>query len=309
MKCKYCMFLCRLFAAGKFYLFFPIQFRYQFTFLTYCIIFFFVLLPCFPFANGCVCSEPTEKITNTLDDPLLLETMSVIAPTGLLTLIIGGVLALMLVLILISIAYCARSPTKRGGHSQPLRTSSFQRLQTHPPSAPPSIVFPPAPPTSTLPRSERINERTGTNTLDAKELLTIKRYRVRLSNLLQEGTFGRVFRGTYNDVQDVLVKTVAQHASQTQVSLLLKEGTSLYGASHPAILSLLGVSIDDISTPFLLYAASADTKNLKLFLQEPSSRTLTTIQIVMMSYQLSLALGHLHSHGFVHKDVATRNCV
>ncbi|XP_031625418.1 tyrosine-protein kinase Dnt [Contarinia nasturtii] len=258
----------------------------------------------------CLEVEPTEKISNTIDDPLLLETMSVIAPTGLLTLIIGGVLALMLVLILISIAYCARSPTKRGGHSQPLRTSSFQRLQTHAPSAPPSIVFPPAPPTSTLPRSERINERTGTNTIDAKELLTIHRYRVRLSKVLQEGTFGRVFRGTYNDEQEVLVKTVAQHASKNQVSLLLKEGTRLYAASHPAILPLLGVSIDDISTPFLLYAASADTVNLKLFLnQEPSSRTLTTIQIVMMSYQLAVALGHLHSHQVLHCDVAARNCV
>lgn len=246
-----------------------------------------------------------------MDDPLLLEAMSAVAPTGLLTLIIGGALALMLVLILISIAYCARSPSKRGGHSQPLRTSSFQRLQTHAPSAPPSIVFPPAP-ASTLPRSERINERAanGTNAADIKELLTIKRYRVRLSNLLQEGTFGRVYRGTYNDVQDVLVKTVAQNASPTQVSLLLQEGTSLYGASHPGILTLLGASIEDPTMPFLLYAASSYTKNLKLFLvREPSSRTLTTIQIVMMSYQLALALGHLHSHGVVHKDVAARNCV
>lgn len=236
--------------------------------------------------------------------------MSAVAPTGLLTLIIGGALALMLVLILISIAYCARSPSKRGGHSQPLRTSSFQRLQTHAPSAPPSIVFPPAP-ASTLPRSERINERANlSNAADIKELLTIKRYRVRLSNLLHEGTFGRVYRGTYNDVQDVLVKTVAQNASPTQVSLLLQEGTSLYGAAHPGILTLLGASIEDPTMPFLLYAASSYTKNLKLFLlHEPTSRTLTTIQIVMMSYQLALGLGHLHSHGVVHKDVAARNCV
>lgn len=121
-----------------------------------------------------------------MDDPLLLEAMSAVAPTGLLTLIIGGALALMLVLILISIAYCARSPSKRGGgHSQPLRTSSFQRLQTHAPSAPPSIVFPPAP-ASTLPRSERINERAMTNAADIKELLTIKRYHVRLGKCIYE---------------------------------------------------------------------------------------------------------------------------
>lgn len=245
-----------------------------------------------------------------MDDPLLLEAMSSAAPAGLLTLIIGSILALVLVIVLISIAYCARSPTKRT--SQPLRTSSFQRLQTHPPQAPPLIVFPPAP-LSTLPRSERLEPRLEsriTHTTDVtKELLTIKRYHVRLSVLLQEGTFGRVYRGTYNECQDVLVKTVAQHASPHQVELMLQEGMSLYAASHPSILSLLGVSIDDHTTPFMLYVASPGTRNLKIFLQEPASRALTTIQIVVMSMQIAQALGHLHSHGVVHTDVAARNCV
>lgn len=238
--------------------------------------------------------------------------MSAVAPTGLVTLIIGSILAVLFVITMISIAYCARSPTKRGGHSQPLRTSSFQRLQTHPPSAPPSIVFPPAP--TTLPRSERLmNFSNNPEEGKAKEVLTIQHCRVRLSRLLQEGTFGRVYRGTYNNYQDVLVKTVAQNANQMQVSLLLQEGMSLFGASHPGILTLLGISIDESSvhssTPYLLYAVSNETKNLKLFLQEPASRALTTIQIVMMSLQLSVALNHLHSHGVVHKDVAARNCV
>lgn len=242
-----------------------------------------------------------------MDDPLLLETVAQ-PPNGLITLLVGGVLAVVLVIILISIAYCAKGPSKRGGHhGQPLRTSSFQRLQTHPPSAPPSIVFPPAPPASTLPRfkveysePEELHRRIAE--------LTVQGCRVRLSCLLQEGTFGKVYRGTYNDCQEVLVKTVAQHASQMQVSLLLQEGLSLYGASHPGILAVLGVSIED-TTPVLLYPAPDDTRNLKAFLQEPVSRTLTTIQIVMMSSQLALALGHLHSHGVIHRDIAARNCV
>lgn len=249
-------------------------------------------------------------MSNNLDDPMLLETVAAAPPNGLITLAVGGILAVLLVIILISIAYCARGPSKRSGHhGQPLRTSSFQRLQTHPPSAPPSIVFPPAP-SSTLPRSSSKVEYSEPEELHRRIAeLTVQRCRVRLSCLLQEGTFGRVYRGTYNDCQEVLVKTVAQNASPMQVSLLLQEGMSLYGASHPGILSLLGVSIDDHTTPFLLYAAPDGTRNLKLFLQEPVSRTLTTIQIVMMSSQLALALGHLHSHGVIHKDIAARNCV
>lgn len=51
--------------------------------------------------------------------------------------------------------------------------------------------------------------------------LTIQRCRVRLRAVAMEGTFGRVYKGTYADEdgreQEVLVKTVAEHASQVQV--------------------------------------------------------------------------------------------
>lgn len=54
--------------------------------------------------------------------------------------------------------------------------------------------------------------------------LTIQRCRVRLRSVAMEGTFGRVYRGTYADEdgreQEVLVKTVAEHASQVQVKIL-----------------------------------------------------------------------------------------
>lgn len=54
--------------------------------------------------------------------------------------------------------------------------------------------------------------------------LTIQRCRVRLRSVAMEGTFGRVYRGTYADEdareQEVLVKTVAEHASQVQVNKL-----------------------------------------------------------------------------------------
>lgn len=228
-------------------------------------------------------------------------------PSGIITLIVGGILALVLVAILISIAYCARGPSKRNSHhGQPLRTSSFQRLQTHQSSGPPSLVFPPAP-TSTLPRNkvEDEDEELQRRILE----VTVQRCRVRLSSLLQEGTFGRVYRGTYNDCQEVLVKTVEHNANQAQVSVLLREGMSLWGVSHPGILSILGVSVEDHIPPFLLFAAPNGMRNLKLFLQEPVSRSLTTIQIVMMSTQLAQALEHVHSHGLVHKDIAARNCV
>ncbi|XP_067621951.1 tyrosine-protein kinase Dnt [Eurosta solidaginis] len=256
----------------------------------------------------CLLAEFEE---NTVHGPVLLET-AVPPPTGILTIIVGSSLALALVIILFLTAYCVRRSAKCQNNGQPMRTSSFQRLNTNSPcqqagayNDPPSIV---GALHSSLPRKtepqhpEELHRRISE--------LTVERCRVRLSSLLQEGTFGRVYRGTYNESQDVLVKTVAQHASQMQVSLLLQEGMSLYGASHQGILSVLGVSIEDHTTPFVLYSAPNTTRNLKLFLLDPScARAITTVQIVMMSTQLALALVHLHSHGVVHKDIATRNCV
>jgi RYK receptor-like tyrosine kinase len=268
-----------------------------------------------------VCLE-SEINETTTDDIMLLEHIEK-SPSAMITLAIGCILALVLVAILISIAYCAKAPTKRP-LSQPVRTSSFQRLATHSSSFTPSSFTPTSftpsftpsfgpslapsiyPTIATLQRSK---------SADTEELhrkiseITVQRCRVRLSSLLLEGSFGRLYRGSYNENQDVLVKTVNPHASQMQVSMLLQEGMRLYGASHINILSVFGVSIEDHTAPILMYSGDNNMRNLKQFLHEPVARTLTTIQIVKMSLQLASAVGHLHTHGVLHNDVAARNCV
>ncbi|XP_036226908.2 tyrosine-protein kinase Drl isoform X1 [Bactrocera oleae] len=245
-------------------------------------------------------------------DPMLKETLAPPA-SGVTTLIIGGILALILVVTLIVIAYCAKGPTKRQNHGVHLiKTSSFQRLPTISSTAHNSIYVCPSvitPTYATLTRPFREYEQEPEEFNRRLSELTVQKCRVRLSSLVQEGTYGRIYKGTYNDCQEVLVKTV-QHASQIQVSLLLQEGMMLYDAAHPNVLSVLGVTIEDFTTPFLLYPAGNNTRNLKLFLQEPAfARSVTTIQTVLMSSQLAMAMEHLHNHGVIHKDVAARNCV
>lgn len=133
-----------------------------------------------------------------------------------------------------------------------------------------------------------------------------------------EGTFGRVYRGTYTNEngveEEVIVKTVADHASQVQISLLLQEGMSMYSLVHKNILSILGVSIEDHSAPFLLYSYNSYT-NMKAFLQkcklspEGVSHTLTTQEVVDMALQIISAMQYLHKKHLLHKDLAARNCV
>lgn len=148
--------------------------------------------------------------------------------------------------------------------------------------------------------------------------LTVQRCQVRLTNVIMEGTFGRVYKSTYTSSggveQAVIVKTVTDHASQVQISLLLQEGMSMYSLKHKNILSILRVSIEDRTAPFLLYPYN-DNTNLKIFLQkckltaEGVSHTLTTQEVVEMALQILQALQYLHKKRLLHKDLATRNCV
>lgn len=99
-----------------------------------------------------------------------------------------------------------------------------------------------------------------------------------------------------------------------KVALLLREGLALYGLSHPALLPVLGVSIEDRSAPFLLYPHTG-YKNMKRFLvrcklsSEGPPRALTTQEVVEMALQAAKGVQYLHRKRLVHRDLAARNCV
>lgn len=129
-----------------------------------------------------------------------------------------------------------------------------------------------------------------------------------------------MYQGTYtysdeDGVEDeVLVKTVTDHASQVQISLLLQEGMTMYALNHKNILSVLGVSIEDHSAPFLIYPYQGYT-NMKKFLQKCKicpdilAHTLTTQEVVDMALQIIQGMQYLHKKHLLHRDLATRNCV
>lgn len=107
-----------------------------------------------------------------------------------------------------------------------------------------------------------------------------------------------------------------------QVSLLLQEGCMLYGLRHEKMLSVLGVSIEDQTAPFILYPWGANWRNLKQFLlscrgvnvggapgSAPTPPPLTTQHIVRMALHALDGLAYLHSQHVLHKDIAARNCM
>ncbi|KAF0288700.1 Tyrosine-protein kinase RYK [Amphibalanus amphitrite] len=185
---------------------------------------------------------------------------------------------------------------------------SVGTLTSRPAGEPPSVPPPPPPgPPPAAPAPAPVLEPLDVDSLEVEEVL-------------MEGTFGRICRGRLvKDEQDdlpVLVKLATEVASDTQVSVMLREAAAMTALAHPNLLSAMGVVEDgpESRRPRIVYMYYPSV-NLKRFLHqcrsagEGWSRTLLTQEVVHMAVQALNALSHLHQHSVVHKDVAARNCV
>ncbi|KAK3094925.1 hypothetical protein FSP39_007934 [Pinctada imbricata] len=161
-----------------------------------------------------------------------------------------------------------------------------------------------------------------------RELLSeivIQRQRISLSEVLLEGTFGRIYQGTllsegeraeneFGADQEIIVKTVTDQARPDQIHLLLTEGSMMLGILHQNIYPVIGACLDPELPPYIIYPYTAEG-NLKRFLlrcrvsDSGSHYSLSTQQLVYLAIQIIRAVQFLHRKKILHKDVATRNCV
>lgn len=148
--------------------------------------------------------------------------------------------------------------------------------------------------------------------------ITVDRSKLTIKEVLQEGTFGRIYRGTLVgdncSENQVYVKTVTDHASQIQVSLLVAEGMMMFGYCHENIQAVVAFCIEPKKQPILVYPHLSHG-NLKCFLHkckfspEGHARVLLTHEVVDIALQILQGLQFLHKRKIVHRDLATRNCV
>ncbi|XP_065220866.1 tyrosine-protein kinase Dnt-like [Planococcus citri] len=161
------------------------------------------------------------------------------------------------------------------------------------------------------PRQQDVNERLLQ--------LNVNRNSVIIQRLVQEGAFGRIYRGLLKQfhngdkLQNVLIKTVSDEASDQQISTFLSEGLMMFDLKHVNILSVIATNTDLYYPPMLIYPATS-IGNLKKYLQNCRVRdggqySLHTQDIINMAIQVAVAGVFLHTNGFYHKDLAARNCV
>ncbi|XP_066266136.1 tyrosine-protein kinase RYK-like isoform X2 [Branchiostoma lanceolatum] len=147
--------------------------------------------------------------------------------------------------------------------------------------------------------------------------ICIQRSEVTLGEVLQEGTFGRIYHGIVvgedRSEQEVFIKTVTDQASEEQVLLLLRESCMLRGVHHRHVQTITHACLDD-GRPMTVFPY-LNHGNLKVFLKHcrasetHTHQILSTQDLVHLAIQIGKAMQYLGKRGVVHRDLATRNCV
>ncbi|XP_030647459.1 tyrosine-protein kinase RYK [Chanos chanos] len=167
------------------------------------------------------------------------------------------------------------------------------------------------------------NDLRSVSLLEAKanvKNIAISRERVTLRDVLHEGTFGRIFHGVLVDEKDpskekqVFVKTVKDHASEVQITMMLTESCKLRGLHHRNLLPISHVCTEDGEKPMVLLPYM-NWGNLKLFLRQcklaeaNNPQAISQQDLVHMAIQIACGMSYLARREVIHKDLAARNCV
>jgi len=185
--------------------------------------------------------------------------------------------------------------------------------------------------TKSLYKSEKINENTykrmsfpNRYVLDPTmagfdKLPNIPREKITYISDLGEGNFGMVVKGEAKNIVPgqfstlVAVKVLKEGSSNDASSGFVREAVLMNQFDHPNILKLLGVCFEQ--EPFCIIFEYMELGDLNKYLRSKAvnlglpSSSLTMQQLVDMAINIAAGLEYLAGCHFVHRDLATRNCL
>ncbi|KAG8189629.1 hypothetical protein JTE90_009560 [Oedothorax gibbosus] len=163
------------------------------------------------------------------------------------------------------------------------------------------------------------------NTEYNAEIHHIAREKISFIQLLGEGAFGRVFLGTVDYLTSdepttlVAVKTLKDAGVDDAKDDFEREAELLANLQHINIIKFYGVSTDGEALMMLFeYMEFGDLNNFlrdrcptsgKPDIEEHKYPQLSIPDLIKISCQISAGMDYLASQHFVHRDLATRNCL
>lgn len=108
------------------------------------------------------------------------------------------------------------------------------------------------------------SSKTGSESRERlRKIPSIQPGTLQCEHLIKDGTYGRIYSGKFGDSCDILIKTVVDGASLTQVACLLNDASTLVGISHPNVLSPIVANTELPGPPEIAYQ-NPSKGNLKM---------------------------------------------
>ncbi|XP_019880199.2 focal adhesion kinase 1 isoform X4 [Aethina tumida] len=146
----------------------------------------------------------------------------------------------------------------------------------------------------------------GDYSIPAVKNYELNRSHIELGEILGEGQFGDVHKGSYkvkDQLMPVAVKTLKGDSDHARTEKFLEEAYIMQKFDHSHIIKLIGVCSD---SPVWIVMELAKLGELRAYLQKNKDR-LDLATLLLYAFQLSTALSYLESKKYVHRDIAARN--
>eukprot|EP00049_Salpingoeca_infusionum_P025359 m.18780 g.18780 ORF g.18780 m.18780 type:complete len:1662 (-) comp7950_c0_seq1:195-5180(-) len=141
---------------------------------------------------------------------------------------------------------------------------------------------------------------------DIKTPREIQRGNVTILEELGRGAFGFVAKAILRErgmpSALVAVKSLHEHASNSDMSELMQEAAVMAQMNHPNVVQLVGVVT--VGAPAQVLLSYAEFGSLKSYLSLTDPPLALKLKFALESAQ---GLAHVHEKGFVHRDIAARN--
>ena len=158
------------------------------------------------------------------------------------------------------------------------------------------------------------------------EKCLLDRNRLQIGDLIKEGNFGAVYRGTLNNHgrrEMVAVKTLKVLDDNVSFEEFMKEGVLTKGKinscsenyfyfgyldfEHVNVLKLIGVCMSQSEPPYLLLPF-CEHGDLRTYLRNPKN-IVVVADLVKFGRGVASGMKYLAERNFVHRDLAARNCM
>ncbi|XP_037813776.1 tyrosine-protein kinase transmembrane receptor Ror [Lucilia sericata] len=153
--------------------------------------------------------------------------------------------------------------------------------------------------------------------IERSSLLKIPHYTlqdVEFVEELGEGAFGKVYKGqltlTGEEKIFVAVKALKENASFKTQQDFKREIELISDLKHDNIVCILGVVLN--KEPFCMlfeYMSNGDLHEFLIANSPNENKSLTQLEFLQISLQISEGMEYLSGHHYVHRDLAARNCL